>query len=147
MPRRRSPSPSTGPVPPRGPFEASLQVSSDGGDAVVALSASVVRPPVVRVSIDNPTLARAPCSLRPTATSIQAEVSDESGIASVVVQWVDPSGAAGGSDLAGGSGGLRLGRLGPFSTAGTVTWWVQATDSLGAVGRSADQSTPVEPCR
>ena len=130
-----------------GPLEASLRVSSDGGDAVVALSASVVRPPVVRVFIDDPTLARSPCSLRPTATSIEAEVADESGIASVVVHWVDPSGAAGRADLVEGSGSTWLGRLGPFSAAGTVAWWVEATDSLGAVGRSADQSTPVERCR
>jgi hypothetical protein len=85
--------------------------------------------------------------VQPTATSIQAEVSDESGVQSVVVYWVDPSGAAASTDLSDGSGGTWLGRLGPFSTAGAVTWWVEATDSLGAVGRSADQSTPVEPCR
>jgi RNA polymerase sigma factor (sigma-70 family) len=131
---------------PEGPLEAALEVTSDGGDAGVGLSASVVRPPVVQVSIDDPVLARTPCRVQPTATSIQAGVSDESGIAWVVLHWVDPSGAAGSADLAGGSGGTWLGRLGPYATAGAVTWWVEASDSLGAVGRSADQSTPVEPC-
>ena len=45
-----------------------------------------------------------------------------------------------------GPGSAYGARLGPFTTTGTVTWWVEATDTLDATGRSADQTVAVVAC-
>ncbi|MGH9223910.1 MAG: hypothetical protein ACRD2W_09055, partial [Acidimicrobiales bacterium] len=99
-----------------------------------------------RADIDRTSLGRSPCSIQPTVASILAEASDESGVSSVVLRWRDPAGAAGSRALAAGGDGTWSGRLGSFGTAGAVTWWVEATDSLGNTGRTANQTIPVNPC-
>lgn len=133
---------------PEGRVEGAVEVGSDGGAQAVRLTASVNHPPAVDpVTIDNPRLAQPPCSTAPTAASVQATVIDGSEVAGVTLRWRDASGAAGNRAMVAGSGGAYGGRLGPFAAAGTVTWWVEATDAAGALGRSTDRTATVSPCR
>ncbi len=131
-----------------GRVEGTVEVDSDGGTQTVRLTASVTRPPAIDpVTIDNPRLAQPPCSTAPTAASVRATVIDGSGIADVTLHWRDASGAAGSRAMLVGSDNTYSGRLGPFTGAGTVTWWVEATDTAGAVARSTDRTATVSPCR
>lgn len=130
-----------------GPVSGVVRISSAGGAAEIGLRAMVVRPPnVVRLNARDARLATSPCSVVPTVTPVEATVEDESQIASVTLRWRDPSGDSGERVMQAATGSVFRGRLGSFSTAGTVVWWVEATDSLGATGRSADQAIPVGPC-
>lgn len=133
---------------PEGRVEGTVEVSSDGGAQAVRLTASVDRPPAIDpVTIDNPRLGLPPCSTAPTAASVRATVIDGSGVAGVTLRWRDASGAAGRRAMAAGADSTYSGRLGPFAGAGTVTWWVEATDTAGAVARSTDRTATVSACR
>lgn len=132
---------------PGGRLDSVLQVSSNGGAQAVRLTASVNHAPVIDpVTIDNPRLGRAPCSTAPTAASVRATVIDASGIGTVVLRWRDPAGTPASAAMVAGPDGTYSGRLGPFTAAGTVTWWVEATDAAGAAARSPDRTTTVTAC-
>jgi len=129
-----------------GRITGSVRISSDGGNGSVGLSASVALPPSVRATSERATVGRAPCSVQSTFASVMAEASDESGVDSVVLRWRDPTGATGSRALAAGGDSTWSGRLGSYSAAGTVTWWVEATDNLGNTGRSPNQTMTVNAC-
>jgi hypothetical protein len=132
---------------PDGRLDAVLQVSSNGGAQAVSLTASVNGPPVIDpVTIDNPRLGRAPCSTAPTAASVRATVIDPSGVDTVVLRWRDPAGTSGRAAMVAGPDSTYSGRLGPYTAAGTVTWWVEATDTAGADARSPDRTAIVSAC-
>lgn len=133
---------------PEGDAAGEVEVGSDGGRGSVGLSARVVRPPVVRVTAGPDGLRLPACPGRsPTAAPVAASVEDESAIVSAVLRWRDASGGGGSSALNAEGPTAYSGRLGPFTAAGTVTWWVEATDEWGATGRSPDQTVTVETCR
>jgi hypothetical protein len=135
------------PAAAEGRVEGVVRVDSDGGRRDVRLTASVTHAPVVaNVIIDNPRLARSPCSVDPTSAAVSATVTDETGVAAVVLRWRDATGAAGSRALVASRDGTYSGRLGPFTAPGTVTWWIEATDQLGATGRSSDRTATVAPC-
>jgi RNA polymerase sigma factor (sigma-70 family) len=132
---------------PDGRLDAVLQVSSNGGAQAVRLTASVNGPPVIDpVTIDNPRLGRAPCSTAPTAASVRATVIDPSGVDTVVLRWRDPAGTSGRAAMVAGPDSTYSGRLGPYTAAGTVTWWVEATDTAGVAARSPDRTATVTAC-
>ncbi|HEX2193061.1 MAG TPA: hypothetical protein VHH09_07680, partial [Acidimicrobiales bacterium] len=131
---------------PEGRLAGSVRITSDAGEGTVEVTASVARPPAILwVMWDKSRVARSPCSSFPTAVVVSAAVADESGL-TVVVRWRDPSGRTGSRGLAGGPDGVYRGELGPFTATGTVTWSVQATDALGAVARSPEETAIVDPC-
>ena len=135
------------PAAAEGRVEGVVRVDSDGGRRDVRLTGSVIHAPVVAgVTVDNPRLARPPCSVDPTVAAVSATVTDETGVDSVVLRWRDATGAAGSRELVAGRDGTYTGRLGPFTATGTVTWWIQATDPLGAIGRSPDRTATVAAC-
>jgi RNA polymerase sigma factor (sigma-70 family) len=132
---------------PDGRLDAVLQVSSNGGAQAVRLTASVNGPPVIDpVTIDSPRLGRAPCSTAPTAASVRATVIDPSGVDTVVLRWRDPAGTSGRAAMVAGPDSTYSGRLGPYTAAGTVTWWVEATDTAGVAARSPDRTATVTAC-
>jgi RNA polymerase sigma factor (sigma-70 family) len=132
---------------PGGRLDGVLQVSSNGGTQAVRLTASVNDAPVIDpVTIDNPRLGRSPCSTAPTAASVRATVIGASGVDTVVLRWRDPAGTSGRAAMVAGPDSTYSGRLGPFTAAGTVTWWVEATDGAGASARSPDRTATVAAC-
>jgi hypothetical protein len=100
------------------------------GGRAVSLRATVNRPP----TISN--VSWASCS----ATSrLRMTVTDDSGVASVVVAGTSPSGPGfRKTAVSQGSGSYRA-DIGPFSSNGQITYFVEATDSRGNVARSAVQ--------
>ncbi|HEX2041729.1 MAG TPA: hypothetical protein VHF24_03755 [Acidimicrobiales bacterium] len=131
---------------PEGRLAGTVRISSDGGEGTVEVAGSVARPPAVLwVLWDRSRVARAPCSTFPTAVSVSAAVADESRL-TVVLRWRDPSGRTGSGAMTAGPNGVYHGQLGPFTSTGTVNWSVQATDALGAVARSPEETTAVDPC-
>lgn len=131
---------------PEGRLAGSIRIASDGGEGSVDVAASVVRSPAVLwVMWDNSRLAQSPCSTFPTTVMVSAAVADESPL-SVLLRWRDPSGRTGNRGMTAGPDGVYRGQLGPFTTTGTVTWSVQATDALGAVTGSPEETTAVDPC-
>jgi hypothetical protein len=131
---------------PEGRLAGSVRISSDGGEGTTEVAGSVARPPAVLwVMWDKARVARSPCSTFPTAVAVSAAVADESRV-SVVMRWRDPSGGTGSGAMTAGPDGVFRGQLGPFTSTGTVTWSVQATDAFGAVTRSPEETTAVDPC-
>lgn len=124
--------PTTGPPPTTGPRATS------GGAAGA--------PRIDDLGLDDLRLARAPCSTAPTVVSIAAVITDDQGVAAARLRWREAAGATGGLDMVTGRGDAYTERLGPFTTAGVVTWWIEATDREGNAGRSPDRTAVVVDC-
>ncbi|MFN8017719.1 MAG: sigma-70 family RNA polymerase sigma factor [Acidimicrobiales bacterium] len=77
--------------------------------------------------------------------TISAPVSDDHGIAKVVLRWTHSSSGAGEKPMV-QSGGSWTAVLGPFETAGTATYRVVATDASGRTTSSATGAVTVDPC-
>lgn len=131
---------------PEGTVSGRIRITSDGGDLDVLLDGVVARPPVIgRLTIDRTEIAASPCSSRPTAATVRASATDESGIASVTLRWRHSSAATGSRPLD-QDGGTYTAQLGPFPSPGSVTWWVEASDALGVRAHSADMTTAIKAC-
>jgi hypothetical protein len=100
------------------------------GSRSVSLSATVSRPPVITG------VSWASCG--PTSR-LRMTVTDESGVASVAVAGTSPAGPGfRKSAVSQGSGSYRA-DVGPFSSNGQITYFVEATDSRGNVARTGVQ--------
>jgi hypothetical protein len=111
---------------PEGTASGTLSI----GGRAVALRATVNRPP----TISNVSWASCAATSR-----LRMTVTDESGVASVVVAGTSPSGPGfRKTAVSQGSGSYRA-DIGPFSSNGQITYFVEATDSRGNVARSAVQ--------
>jgi hypothetical protein len=132
---------------PEGPIEGTLQITSNGGGASVDLRGTVARPPVIDAQAGSDTLGRAPCSARPTTTSVRATITDEAGVASVSLFGRNANGASTGPlPMTAAGGSSWTGQLGPFTVPGVAHWFVIATDALGNVGRMGEVAITVEDC-
>jgi RNA polymerase sigma factor (sigma-70 family) len=116
-----------------------VAVSSNGGSAEITVTMSVERAPEIgSVTITPPTLAAGSCG--PSRASVRAEVTDESGIASV---GLDVSGSR--SPMA-PRGSAYFGALGPYNAPGTLTLRVVATDTRGNSSEEVSHSVAIVPC-
>lgn len=103
-------------------------------------------PQIDDLGIDDLRLARPPCATAPTIVSVAAVITDDQGVTAARLRWREPAGATGSVDMVSGRGDAFTERLGPFATAGVVTWWFEATDREGNTGRSADRTAVVADC-
>jgi len=118
---------------PNGVTEGTAQGTltiAGGGSRSVSLRASVNRPPAISgVSW---------VSCGPTSR-LRATVTDESGVSQVEVAGTSPAGPGfRKTAVSQGSGAYRA-DIGPFSSNGQITYFVEATDSRGNVARSTVQ--------
>lgn len=129
-----------------GPAATTTTSPSPGTTPRVTAGGATGAPTIDDLGLDDLRLARAPCSTAPTIVSVAAVITDEQGVATARLRWRDPAGATGSLDMIAGRGDAYTERLGPFTTAGVVTWWLEATDREGNTGRSADRTAVVADC-
>ena len=129
---------------PEGPVEVAVGVDGGREPVSVRVLATVGRPPAVGPVAASPTTVRragtaSVCT--PQTSRVVATVSDESGVAGAEV--VLPSGRVAMTLARDGTYGATVG---PFATAGTLTFTVEAVDRLGNRGASAPMTLTVLPC-
>lgn len=123
---------------PEGRSTGRIVVTGAGKSITVTVTLVVERPPVVgapRITIANPSCDDVP---------VTATVSDESGLASVVLHWSGPSGT--GQRAMTGSGTSWSTTMGPFPLGGNVTMYVVARDSRGNTTTGPSRTQNVFPC-
>lgn len=116
---------------------ATLLVDSTAGGATLSVTIEVERPPAIGVP-------RVPANPGCTAI-VTVLVTDESGVASVVLHWSGPGGESTAA-MTSSSGDGWSGTAGPFAQAGTVTLWAVATDTRGNVGTGPTVTVDALPC-
>ncbi len=135
---------------PEGSFGGSLVVAGrqaagggSAGSARVAITGQVRRVPVIGASaadrsfigVAGPTFCR--------ESDVRAAVTDESDL-TVVLRWTG-GGASGTSTTPMAlDGGEWVATLGPPTDDVDITWWIQATDALGATTRGANHVLDVQ---
>lgn len=102
----------------------------------------------VKVSLveeHNPVVGQPSAGATSTCTSnpVSVSVSDESGLASVVLRW---SGAGSGSATMRSRGSLWVADMGQFANGGRVTMRVTATDSRGNTATGPSRTVNIDPC-
>lgn len=85
------------------------------------------------------------CNPANDTRTISVSVSDDRAVSSVVLRWSGPGGGSGQRSMV-RSGATWSATLGPFPTAGTVSYRAVATDADGASAASPTASVAVEPC-
>ena len=109
---------------PEGPAAGAVEVRWDGPSRRVAVDLQVERPPEIGGLSASPNPIRVR-SCQPNTAQVQAQVSDESPLASVVLQW-------GGTQVPMTQrAGTWYGRVGPVDQPQTVAWKVTASDVRG----------------
>ena len=128
---------------PEGPVQASLLVSSDRGEAVIDVIATVERAPVIGgVSFADPAVRVGGCA--PRATTVSVAASDESTL-TLSLTVTGPGGRSTTSTMASSGAGSWSGPVGPFAAPGQAQVDVTATDARGNQAATA-RSLPVQPC-
>jgi RNA polymerase sigma factor (sigma-70 family) len=109
---------------PEGPAEGAVEVRWDGPAGRIAVDLEVERPPRIDGLSASPDPIRVqPC--QPNTALVQAQVSDESPLASVVLEW-------GGTQVPMTQrAGTWYGRVGPVDEPQAVAWRVTASDVRG----------------
>jgi RNA polymerase sigma factor (sigma-70 family) len=109
---------------PEGPAEGAVEVRWDGPAGRIAVDLEVERPPGIDGLSASPDPIRVqPC--QPNTALMQAQVSDESPLASVVLEW-------GGTQVPMTQrAGTWYGRVGPVDEPQAVAWRVTASDVRG----------------
>lgn len=103
--------------------------------------------PVVGSATANPPrLISQNCEQSPTQSTVTAKVSDNVGVTSARLTWTGPGEEGGGSRAMSGSGGTWTATLGPFSSQGTVTYTVTATDAAGNTSTPRSGTVSVSGC-
>jgi hypothetical protein len=124
---------------PEGDADGTVALDWDGPTRAVPVALSVERPPEIGGLAASPAQIRVPpCA--PASTTVRATVSDESGLASVMLQvgrQQTPMTQRGSSWFA---------TLGPVQSAGTVPWQVVATDTRGNTATASGPAVTVLPC-
>jgi RNA polymerase sigma factor (sigma-70 family) len=123
-----------------GDYSGSVAITSDGGNATIAVTLSVENPPIVKEATAKPDEL---CS--GDFATASAIVYDESEVIAVEIAWAGPDGS--GSVAMAPRSGSWYGRLGPFTEPGETTWHVVATDARGNTGTGAQQVINVRACR
>ena len=125
---------------PEGDADGRVELTWDGPARAVGVALRVERDPEIGdLSADFPRIFIGRCT--PTSTPVQATVTDESGLASVRMQW------AGGSVPMTQSGGSWSASLGPATAPGPVPWRVVATDDRGNTASASGSTVTATPCR
>ncbi|MGQ0617279.1 MAG: BACON domain-containing protein, partial [Acidimicrobiia bacterium] len=102
------------------------------------------RPPAIHsVGSDDSDLFTDGCGR--STTTVRAVVTDGSGLERVVLTVEGPDGARTSRSMT-ADGTEWSAPLGPFSSAGTATWSVTATDRYGNLARSRTVTVPIEAC-
>ena len=128
---------------PEGPVQASLVVTSDRGEAVVDVTASIERAPAIGgVSFADPAVRAGGCA--PRATTVSVAASDESAL-TLTLTVTGPGGRSTSSTMASTGAGRWSGPVGPFALPGQAQVDVTATDARGNQA-GASRSLPVQPC-
>ena len=131
---------------PEGDVTTEIRVSSTGGSAFVPVRAEVNRAPELTGLATTPEwVVHDGC---PGATPAQVRVSvvEESGTATVVLHWRGPDRTEGTAAMAGDPQSSFVASIGPFPSAGDVTWWVSATDARANTTVSPSQVLRVDGC-
>ncbi|NHA00661.1 hypothetical protein G5V59_13260 [Nocardioides sp. W3-2-3] len=116
-----------------GRHRGEVAVTWSGGTILVAVTLTVVRPPVVGAIATSGT----DCTI-----TVSAPVTDGGGVRSVQVRW---SGAVSGQRAAGHSGSTWSTSIGPIGTGGALTVTFTATDRSGLTS-SRSRTFDVNPC-
>jgi hypothetical protein len=128
---------------PEGPVQASVVVSSDRGEAVVAVTATVERAPVISgVTFADPFVRAGGCA--PRATTVAVAASDESSL-TVTLTATGPGGRRTNSTMASSGTGRWSGPVGPFAVAGQAEVDLVAIDARGHQA-GPSRTLPVQPC-
>lgn len=131
---------------PEGPIAESVTITGHDGTSAVAdddvpVAGTVRRPPSVGSLTIQPSVFQTTCNRSNSTATVTVPVSDDSGIASVILHWSGPGGA--GSKQIRSSGN---GVLGPFTEWGTAEAWVVVTDVHGNSATSPRAGFEVQPC-
>jgi hypothetical protein len=130
---------------PEGANRAEVRISSGSShNALVITKAVVERAPVIgTLMVTPPQLSAAACAA-PSTADVAGRIVEEAGLASVQLHW-----------RAGLQGeitapmqedkGVQRGTLGPFP-AGSVVWWVTATDLRNNIATTPQQTLHVAAC-
>lgn len=130
---------------PEGAFTGSVRLVADR-QRDVPVAAAQERPPVLTgaAALAPWLVPSSPCDRARAVVT----VTDESPV-TVTLSWGFPGGLRHIVPMA-GAGGSYSALLGPVALAGTVRWWVSATDQRGNTGRSPDRMlevrAPGAPC-
>jgi hypothetical protein len=124
---------------PEGDGDGEVELAWDGPARSVAVALRVEhRPEIGGLSASPPQIRISPCT--PSTSLVEATVSDESALSSVVLEWGRqqvPMTPRAGSWFA---------RLGPVPTEGSVPWQVVATDARGNTASAAGPAVRVLGC-
>jgi len=125
---------------PEGPAEGAVEVGWDGPARRVAVDLEVERPPGIDGLSASPDPIRVqPC--QPNTALVQAQVSDESPLASVVLEW-------GGTQVPMTQRvGTWYGRVGPVDKPQAVAWRVTASDVRGNQASASGPAVQALACR
>jgi hypothetical protein len=97
------------------------------------------------VTADPPRIFTPNCEATSEST-VTAKVSDNVGVTSARMTWTGPGEEGGGSRAMSGSGGTWTATLGPFSSQGTVSYSVIATDAAGNPSTARSGTVSVSGC-
>lgn len=154
-------SPASGVVGPGARTDVTVTIDRDAapegslsGKVTVTMTGAIVgsvtvraiddRPPVIRsAGSDDGDLLVDGCGRE--TTTVRAVVSDGSGLERVVLTIEGPDGARTSRSMS-SDGTEWSATLGPFSSAGTASWSVTATDRFGNLSRSKTVTVPVDAC-
>jgi hypothetical protein len=131
---------------PEGEATSELRVRSTGGSGVIPVRVGVERPPALSGLEATPQgVVRIGCP-GSTPAQVRAMVVEESGTRHVDLHWRGPDHLERMAEMVGDRPSSFVGSLGPFPTAGDVTWWISATDIRGNSTTSAPESLRVSDC-
>jgi hypothetical protein len=99
-------------------------------------------PQIVKQAATPARIASPPCPV--TQSSVQATVTDNIAVTTATLHWTDASGKPGSTSMT-LRGADWNAQLGPFG-AGTVIWYITATDAAGNVGTGPKATLVVDPC-
>nr|MDQ6949298.1 hypothetical protein [Actinomycetota bacterium] len=128
-------------LPPTGPFTGTILIASPGGNAGIMVTAVIDAGPTISGENASAPLVYATTCLHTTPTAprmsnIAATVTGPLPLKVVVLHWQSPVIGATGTSTMAGSGTTYSGTLGPYTSAGTVDWWITAIDSANATSMS-----------
>jgi hypothetical protein len=139
-----------GPFSPGTVIWAVSATAVDGSAAAssgVHLNVSPCPPPSVTGEQSlNQAVSPKPCTTNPTTTTAVANAADPSGISSVTLNVVAPGATTPQTIRMTAAGGSWTATLGPFTTLGTVRWWVVAVAGDGLTASGPSRALAVNTC-
>jgi hypothetical protein len=133
-----------------GPFTGSIMIASPGGNETLTVDATVDSGPVIASETANPSVVytNSAClkpakHTAPTTSTVTAMVSGPEPLSEVVLHSETATGVQEPPSTMTGTGSTYVATLGPFTTMGTVYWWVTAIDNANATATSPQQQLTV----